>query len=89
MTGINGLTRTAERLDDDAFISLLNMLMEADPWPYSINRDPIENLLDSEARARGYCDWIEALHQFMPPSPRSLNTGLLKGSQEKIKRSES
>ena len=52
------------RLKDDEFSDLLNLFMEADPWPYSVGRENIENLLDDEARERGFCDWIEALHKF-------------------------
>ena len=54
----------AELISDDAFESLINVLMEADPWPYSVNRDPLTDLADSESRERGFCDWIEALHKF-------------------------
>jgi hypothetical protein len=50
------------RLPDDVFASLLNVLMEADPWTFTGNRDVIESLLDVESRARGFSDWIEALH---------------------------
>lgn len=53
-----------ERLLDDEFSTLINVLMEADPWPYSVPRNPLEDLADSEARERGFCDWIEALHEF-------------------------
>jgi hypothetical protein len=52
----------ATRLHDDEFTALLNVLMEADPWAFTGNRDVIEKMLDAESRARGYGDWIEAIH---------------------------
>ena len=63
--------RMSENISDEAFSALCNVLMEADPWGYSVERGPIEDLVDSEARERGYCDWIEALHKFTPDMHRS------------------
>ena len=57
-----------ERLSDHEFSDMMAVFMEADPWPYSVGRDNIENLLNSEARERGFCDWIEALHKFTVPT---------------------
>jgi len=65
------------KMNDVEFHALLNVLIEADPWRFSANRDVIENMLDMEAHARGYDDWIDALHLFQigpePPPPETFD----------------
>lgn len=55
-------------LTDPQFRSLLDLFMCSDPWPVHRNtgdgRKTIESLLDTEAKARGYADWIGAYHEF-------------------------
>lgn len=53
---------TAATIPDDVFVPLLTVLMEADPWPFSVNRDPIEDFANEQSRLRGHDDWIAAWH---------------------------
>ena len=52
----------AEVLNDDAFRILMALVMVNDPWPLQAGKGEIDDLLDDEARRRGFCDWIEAYH---------------------------
>lgn len=49
-------------MDTNAYRALLSIFMEADPWPFSTERKPIEELLDKEAQSRGFEDWVDAYH---------------------------
>lgn len=44
--------------------ALLDLMMCSDPWPHGVKREPIEELLDTEARERGFDDWLDAYHNF-------------------------
>jgi len=52
------------------FRALLTLVMCCDPWPVDEriardlgNQDTILNLLNKEARKRGFDNWVEAYHQ--------------------------
>ena len=49
-------------MNDDAFRILMALVMVNDPWPLQAGKGEIDDLLDDEARRRGFCDWIEAYH---------------------------
>ena len=51
-------------MNDNELRSLLNVMMVADPWiSDEKDRENIIQLLNREAEARGYEDWIEAYHE--------------------------
>ena len=52
--------------NDDCFCVLLELCMVSDPWPLSHGHEIFTDFLDDEARRRGFCDWIEAYHKFIP-----------------------
>ena len=52
------------RFSAQEYGALLTLVMVSDPWPTTeINRDRIVEMLDAEARAREYNDWIHAYHE--------------------------
>lgn len=58
------------RLTDAQFRALMDLFMCSDPYPDTkAGHDTLENLLDSEALALGYSDWIVAYHDFNERSP--------------------
>lgn len=61
----------SKRLIFYEFRALLDLFMCSDPWPVvdhgdGDGHDTIENLLNTEAKSRGYTDWIDAYHTFKP-----------------------
>lgn len=48
------------------FRALMDLVMCSDPWPEGVEREPVVELLDHEARELGYGDWIFAYHNFTP-----------------------
>ena len=47
------------------FRYLMDLLMVSEPWPLSdISHNCLINMVDSEAKERGYSDWITAYHEF-------------------------
>jgi len=51
------------RFTAQEFGTLCDWLMTSDPFPLSeLKRDRMETMLNDEARARGYDDWIQAYH---------------------------
>jgi len=51
------------RFSAQEFGTLCDWLMVADPWPLpESRRDRIVRMLNDEAQARGYDDWIQAYH---------------------------
>lgn len=56
------------RLSDTEYRALLDLLMCSDPWPvdsddHDWTHDEITRLVDREALARGYADWVVAYHE--------------------------
>jgi hypothetical protein len=49
-------------MTDDQFRILMALSMVNDPWPLQTGQSDINDLLDDEARERGFCDWLEAYH---------------------------
>jgi hypothetical protein len=49
-------------MNDDAFATLLELLMVSDPWPLDRAKEHLEDFADDQALARGFSDWIEAYH---------------------------
>ena len=60
------------RFSAQEYGTLCDWLMASDPWPLSeLKRDRIEEMLNEEAEARGYDDWIQAYHDnHMEDDPR-------------------
>lgn len=60
------------RFTAQEFGTLCDWLMVSDPFPLEQHRrDRIERMLDDEARARGYDDWVQAYHDdHMEDDPR-------------------
>ena len=56
------IMRRKENMTDDAFKVLMALVMVSDPWPLQTGHGDVTDLLDDEARARGFCDWIAAYH---------------------------
>lgn len=52
-------------MSDDQFKVFLELMMCSDPWPLAHGHETMVNLADSESRARGFMDWIEAYHEFL------------------------
>ena len=51
------------------FRFFLNLLMCADPWPVPNDpegEDSLKDMADRFARERGYANWIEAYHFYVP-----------------------
>ncbi len=49
------------------FRDLLDLFMVSDPWPDTPESHlRIEDVLDDEARERGYENWVVAFHEFHP-----------------------
>lgn len=45
--------------------ALLRWFMTSDPWPTEqIDHDRMKEMLDEEAKARGYDGWVHAYHDF-------------------------
>lgn len=44
------------------FGALLTWRMVSDPWPAQVDVAVIDAMLNREAVARGYADWVEAYH---------------------------
>ncbi|KKL75605.1 hypothetical protein LCGC14_2053240 [marine sediment metagenome] len=57
-------------MGDDEFRVLLDLLMVSDPWPLEYGHEIMTDLADSQARLRGYMDWIAAYHDFIAPGMR-------------------
>ena len=56
-------------MTDHQFRALLNLWMCSDPWPASEeDSETLFELIDAESTNRGYCDWIDAYHRFIPLS---------------------
>lgn len=51
-------------MSDEQFRVLMSLVMVSDPWPLQIGHSEMNDLLDDEARQRGFCDWIEAFHEW-------------------------
>ncbi len=54
-------------MSDKEFIAFMDLLMCSDPWPVvseQDSQDVLIELAESEARKRGYRDWISAHHYF-------------------------
>lgn len=50
------------KLDPETLHALLDLFMASDPWPLDGRSEHrIRTLLNREAAARGYTDWIDAL----------------------------
>jgi hypothetical protein len=49
-------------MSDEQFRVLMSLVMVSDPWPLQVGKSDIDELLDDEARFRGFCDWIAAYH---------------------------
>jgi hypothetical protein len=54
-------------MSDDAFGVLMALVMVSDPWPLKAGKSQMDELLDEEARSRGFCDWIAAYHEWPTP----------------------
>ena len=54
-------------MTDIQFRALLDLTMVSDPWPLEYGKDDIDDLLDGEARERGYSGWVPAYHDFDHP----------------------
>lgn len=53
------------RFSAQEYGALLRLLMVSDPWPTEqIDRRRIVEMLNEEARQRGYKDWTAAYHDF-------------------------
>lgn len=53
------------RFTGHEYSTMLDWMMTSDPWPLSeLKRDRMVEMLNEEARARGYSDWTEAYHDF-------------------------
>jgi len=57
-------------MDTCDFIALLDLVMCSDPWP--VKDDPsnkiiILNMLNRNAKTRGFSNWIEAYHNYCVP----------------------
>jgi hypothetical protein len=51
-------------LSAQEFGLLLRLLMVSDPWPLAeIERNRMVELMNNEARSRGYDGWIHAYHE--------------------------
>lgn len=51
------------RFSAQEYGALLSLVMVSDPWPTTqYDRDRIVGLLNDEARARNYNDWVHAYH---------------------------
>lgn len=57
--------RCGQRLTDEEFRMLLDLMMASDPWPISVHQHVImAGLLSEEAEERGYDDgWVVAYHE--------------------------
>ena len=45
--------------------TLINWMMASDPWPISQTaRKRIVDMLNEEAEARGYDDWVQVYHEW-------------------------
>ncbi len=53
-------------MDDQAFVSLMTLMMCSDPWPTSSQTDYVRlnRFLNRESIRRGYADWVDAYHRF-------------------------
>ena len=52
---------------DLEFRFLLDLFMVSDPWPLDKqSQDVIENMLDEEAKKRGFDGWVSAFHDYKP-----------------------
>lgn len=50
-------------MKDGLFRSLLDLFMVSDPWPCTEEgQEIIEEMLDKEAKRRGYETWVHAFH---------------------------
>lgn len=54
-------------MDDQAFVSLMALMMCSDPWPTPSQTDYVRlnRFLNRESIRRGYADWIDAYHRFL------------------------
>jgi len=60
MAETNGMRFTAQE-----FGTLCDWLMASDPFPLEqSSRQRMVEMLNDEARARGYDDWVQAYHDF-------------------------
>ncbi len=59
-------------MTDAQFRAFLDLMMCSDPWPVEPDdmgtHDHMICLADMESAKRGYGDWIEAYHDFVPES---------------------
>lgn len=54
-------------MSDEQFRALMNLIMLSDPTPLPQPEDEaIQQLADEEAQKRGFLNWIEAYHRFLP-----------------------
>lgn len=52
------------RLEDDEYVTFLDWLMVSDQWPLGESeRAIVKHVLNREAEARGYADWLDAYHE--------------------------
>lgn len=53
------------RFSAQEFGALMNLMMVSDPYPNaSVEETRLKDMLNEEARVRGYDDWIDAYHAF-------------------------
>jgi len=57
-------------MNDIQFRAVLDWFMCSDPWPVSganpASHDIIHEWITAESKARGYPNWVEAFHYFVP-----------------------
>ena len=52
------------RFSAQEYGAVLTLVMVSDPWPTAErDRDRIVSMLNEEAKARGYNDWVHAYHE--------------------------
>jgi len=59
------LQERAMRFSAQEYAALLSWQMQSDPTPLNgTEQNHVLNVLDTEAEARGYDDWVDAYHEF-------------------------
>lgn len=63
-TAVVGHNEKGSVTTENEFVEMLALVMASDPWPLdSDNEKSVKAMMDREARARGFEDWVHAYHE--------------------------